>query len=136
MAQFLTDEWISQAKEIREEYEGKLEPPAVAVKANLIIKDCPDGVGTNGVLEAHIDTSEGSTDMELGHLDDAQVTMTIPYATAQQGLIEQNQQAIMQAFMTGQIQVTGDMTKLMALQGGAADATQQEVAAKIKAITD
>jgi putative sterol carrier protein len=42
----------------------------------------------------------------------------------------------MQAFMSGQIQVTGDMTKLMAMQSGAVDPVQAEIAGKIKAMTD
>lgn len=136
MAQFLTEDWITQAKAIREEYEGNVSAPPVAVKANLNVKDCPDGVGAGGVLEAHIDTSDGVVVMEVGHLDDAHVTMTIPYAIAQQALVEQNPQAIMQAFLSGQMQVTGDMAKLMGLQAGADDPLHQEIAAKIQAITD
>lgn len=62
--------------------------------------------------------------------------MTIPYAIAQQALVEQNPQAIMQAFLSGQMQVTGDMAKLMGLQAGADDPLHQEIAAKIQAITD
>jgi putative sterol carrier protein len=42
----------------------------------------------------------------------------------------------MQAFMAGKIKVQGDMTKLMAMQSGAPDPTAQEVAGKIKDITE
>jgi putative sterol carrier protein len=42
----------------------------------------------------------------------------------------------MQAFMAGKIKVQGDMTKLMAMQQGAPDPVAEEVAAKIKEITD
>jgi hypothetical protein len=38
--------------------------------------------------------------------------------------------------MSGQIKVEGDMTKLMAMQGGAPDATATEMAAKIAEITE
>jgi hypothetical protein len=38
--------------------------------------------------------------------------------------------------MAGKIKVQGDMTKLMAMQAGPPDATAQEVAGKIKDITE
>jgi putative sterol carrier protein len=41
----------------------------------------------------------------------------------------------MQAFMAGKIKVEGDMTKLMAMQQSAPDATSLELAGKIKEIT-
>jgi putative sterol carrier protein len=42
----------------------------------------------------------------------------------------------MQAFMAGKIKVAGDMTKLMAMQSGAPDATAEEMAKKIADITE
>jgi hypothetical protein len=74
-------------------------------------------------------------EMDLGHMDDAEVKITVPYSVARAIFVENNPQAGMQAFMAGQIKVEGDMTKLMAMQGGAPDATAAEVAAKIKDIT-
>jgi putative sterol carrier protein len=136
VAQFLTDEWLEKAKAIREEYAGKAGAPPHQVKMNLNIKDCPDGVGSGGVVEAHMDTTSGEVDMDMGHLDEPQLTVTLPYDVAKAILVDGNPQAGMQAFMSGQIQVTGDMTKLMAMQSGAVDPVQAEIAAKIKDITD
>jgi len=136
VAQFLTDEWLDQAKAIREEYAGKAGAPPHQVKMNLNIKDCPDGVGTGGVVEAHMDTTSGEVEMDMGHLDEPQLTVNLPYDVAKAILVDGNPQAGMQAFMSGQIQVTGDMTKLMAMQSGAVDPVQAEIAAKIKDITD
>ena len=136
MAQFLTDEWLEQAKAIREEYRGKAGAPPHVVKMNLNIKDCPDEVGSGGVMEAHMDSTGGEMEMDMGHIDDPQLTVTLPYDIAKAILVEGNPQAGMQAFMSGQIQVTGDMTKLMAMQSGAIDPVQAEIAAKIQAITD
>ena len=136
MAQFLTDEWLDKAKDIREEYRGKAGAPPHVVKMNLNIKDCPDGVGTGGTMEAHMDSTGGEMEMDMGHLEDPQLTLTVPYDVAKAILVEGNPQAGMQAFMSGQIQVTGDMTKLMAMQSGAVDPVQAEIAAKIKDITD
>lgn len=137
MAQFLSEEWLDQAKKIREEYRGKAGAPPHVVKMNLVIKECPDGVGEGGVVHAHMDSTDGEMEMDTGHLDDPQLTVTLPYEVAKSILVEGNPQAGMQAFMSGQIQVTGDMTKLMAMQQpGAIDPVQAEIAAKIKDITD
>jgi putative sterol carrier protein len=82
-----------------------------------------------------MDTSSGEMEMETGHLDAADVTVTLDYDTAKAIFVEGNPQAGMQAFMAGKIKVEGDMTKLMAMQQGAPDATTAEIATKIKDIT-
>ena len=114
---FLSDEWMDAAKEIREEYAGKTAAPAHAVKMNQIITDVPFGDGT---INAHMDTSGGEMEMEIGHLEGADLTVTLDYATAKAILVDGNPQAGMQAFMAGKIKVQGDMTKMMAMQSGAA----------------
>ena len=130
---FLSDEWMDEAKKIRDEYRGKGSPPAHTIKMNQIITDVPFGDGT---INAHMDTSSGELEMETGHLDDAEVTVTLDYETAKAIFVDQNPQAGMQAFMAGKIKVQGDMTKIMAMQQGAPDPVAQEVAAKIKDITE
>ncbi len=136
MAQFLSEEWLDGAKAIREEYRGKSAPAAHQVKMNLVIKECPDGIGEDGTVNSHMDSTSGEMEMDMGHLDDPQLTVTLPYEVAKSILVDGNPQAGMQAFMSGQIQVTGDMTKLMAMQSGAVDPVQAEIAGKIKDITD
>ena len=130
---FLSDEWLDAAKAIREEYSGKGAPPAHSVRMNQIITEVPFGDGT---IEAHMDTSSGELTMDTGHLDNADLTVTLDYATARAILVEGNPQAGMQAFMAGKIKVQGDMTKLMAMTQGAPDPVAEEVAAKIKEITE
>jgi putative sterol carrier protein len=131
--QFLTDEWVAEAKKIREEYAGKTTPPAHAVRMNQVITDVPFG---DGSIDVHMDTSDGELDFDLGHIEDPDLTLTLDYATAKAIIVDQNPQAGMQAFMAGKIKVQGDMTKLMAMQQGAPDPTAAEVAEKIKAITE
>ena len=130
---FLSDEWLEAAKAIREEYAGKGAPAAHVVRMNQIITEVPFGSGT---IEAHMDTSSGELDMDIGHLENPDLTVTLDYATAKAILVEGNPQAGMQAFMAGKIKVQGDMTKLMAMQQGTPDPVQAEVAAKIQEITE
>src|SRR3954467_3096131 len=119
---------MAEAKSIREEYKGKGSPIPHTVKMNQIITDVPFGDGT---INAHMDTSSGELEMDQGHIDNPDVTVTLDYATAKAIFVEQNPQAGMQAFMAGKIKVQGDMTKLMAMQSGAPDATAAELSKRI-----
>jgi len=132
---FLSDEWMLEATKIREELQGQGGPPAHQIRMNLVITDVPTDVSA-GPIDAHMDTSAGEMKMDLGHLDNPELTVTLDYETAKAIFVEQNPQAGMQAFMAGKIKVQGDMTKLMAMQQGAPDPTAAKVAAKIKEITD
>lgn len=130
---FLSEEWLVEAKKIRAEYEGKTQPIPHVIKMNQIITDVPFGDGT---IEAHMDTSSGDMEMDLGHMDDPELTVTLDYETAKAIMVEQDPQAGMQAFMAGKIKVQGDMTKMMALQSQTPDETAKEMAEKVKAITE
>ena len=130
---FLTQEWVDEAKRIREEYRGKTSAPAHSVKMNQVITDVPFGEGT---VNAHMDTSSGEMQMDLGHLDDPELTVTLDYDTAKAIIVDGNPQAGMQAFMAGKIKVQGDMTKLMAMGQAAPDPSAAEVAKKIQEITE
>jgi len=130
---FLSDEWMDEAKKIREEHKDQLSAPAHSMRMNQIITDVPFGDGT---IEAHLDTSNGTTEMDTGHLDEPDLTVTLDYETAKAILVEGNPQAGMQAFMAGKIKVQGDMTKMMALQQGQPSEADKEIAEKIKAITE
>ncbi len=130
---FLTEEWVAEAKKIREEYEGDSPAPAHAVRMNQVITEVPFG---EGEVNAHMDTSSGSLEMDLGHLDTPDLTVTLDYETAKAILVDGNPQAGMQAFMAGKIKVQGDMTKLMAMQQTSPDPAAVTVAEKIKEITE
>lgn len=129
---FLSDEWLDAAKKIREESAGASGAPAHSVRMNQVITEVPFGDGT---INAHMDTSGGDLQMDTGHLENPDLTVTLDYATAKAILVDGNPQAGMQAFMAGKIKVQGDMTKMMAMQQGTPDPAQAEIAAKIKEIT-
>jgi putative sterol carrier protein len=131
--QFLTEEWIAAAKKISDDAPKSDSPPAHAVKMNLVITDAPFNDGAE--IKAHMDTTSGDTQMDLGHIEGEDLTVTVDYDTARAIFIDQNPQAGMQAFMAGKVKVQGDMTKLMAMQQGTPDANAADMAAKIKDIT-
>ncbi len=128
---FLSDEWIAAAREIREE--GPAAPVPHVMKMNLIVTEVPFG---DSDIEAHMDTTSGELQMDTGHLEGEDLTVTVDYATAKAIFVEGNPQAGMQAFMAGKIKVQGDMTKMMAMQSSAPDEAQLEVAKKISEITE
>lgn len=130
---FLSEEWMTAAKKVREEYRGKTAAPAHSVRMNQIITDVPFGEGT---VNSHMDTSSGEVEMDTGHLENADVTVTLDYETAKAIFVDANPQAGMQAFMAGKIKVMGDMTKLMAMQQTSPDPTTLEIAGRIKEITE
>ena len=130
---FLSDEWSEAARKIREEHKGQVPPPAHVIKANLVITGVPFGEGTQN---AYMDTSSGELEMERGHLEGPDVTVTLDYDTAKAIFIEGNPQAGMQAFMAGKIKIQGDMTKLMVMQQATPDPAAMEVQSKIKEITE
>jgi hypothetical protein len=136
VSKFLSEEWMTEATKIREEFAGQGTPSPHKIRMNMVITDGPEDIGDGGTVNTHMDTSEGELKMGEGHLENPELTVTLDYATAKAIFVDQNPQAGMQAFMAGKIKVQGDMTKLMAMQSGAPDPTAQQVAERIKAITD
>ncbi len=132
---FLSDEWVSEAKKIREEYRGKAPAAAHVIKMNQVITEVPFGGGT---IDFHMDTSSGELELDTGHVEGADLKVTLDYGTAKAILVDGNPQAGMQAFMAGKIKVEGDMTKLMAFQAQAAapDPVGAEIAKRIQDITE
>jgi putative sterol carrier protein len=108
---FLSDEWIAEARKIRAEV---ADPQAAAaptsVRMNQFITDVPFG---GGRLDAHLDTSSGTLEMETGHLEQPDVTVTLDYATAKAIFVDGTLEAGMKAFMDGKVRVQGDMAKLI-----------------------
>jgi len=129
---FLSDEWVEEARKIREANPGASQTPH-KVRMNQVVTDVPFGDGT---INAHMDSSSGELHMDTGHLDGPDLTVTLDYTTAKAILVDGNPQAGMQAFMAGKIKVQGDMTKLMAMQSAPPSPEAAEVAKKIQEITE
>ncbi|MFM7093827.1 MAG: SCP2 sterol-binding domain-containing protein [Actinomycetota bacterium] len=111
--QFLSEEWMAAAREIREKYKDEAPMITFSIKINQVVTDVPFGDGT---VKSFMDTSSGEMVMDLGELTDADATVTTDYATAKAIFVNQDQAAGMQAFMSGKIKVVGDMMKVMGMQ--------------------
>ncbi len=128
---FLSDEWIDEARKIREEYRGQAQPLPHAVRMNQEVTDVPFGEGT---IHAHIDSSSGTLEIETGHLDDPDLTLTLDYETAKAVFVDP--QVGTQAFLQGKIVVQGDLSKLLAMQATPMDPSAAEVQRRIRDITE
>lgn len=120
---FLSDEWLAAARALHAEYEDKVEPLPSSVRLNMTVRSAP--YGTDGTIEAHLDTTSGLVAVDLEHLDNPNVTVTIDYDVARTLIVDRDPAAVMGAFMGGRIKVDGDLTKLLslALPGSAAAVT-------------
>ncbi len=130
---FLSDEWIEAAHALREELHDTAPGIEHPVKINLVVTEIPFG---DEDLEAHMDTTAGDLDIDKGHFEDADLTITLDYDTAKAILVDRNPQAGMQAFMTGRIRVDGDISTLMALQATPSGERAEEIAERLRAITE
>jgi len=135
---FLSDEWITAARGVYEAHRGQAPPVPITLRANLNITDVPFG---DNPLPAHLDTSSGELELDLGHLDTPDVTLTMGYEVAKAQIVSQDQAAVMQAFMGGRIKIEGDMSKVMGLAAGGAgtpeaQAVAKQIAEEIQAITE
>jgi hypothetical protein len=130
---FLSPEWIEAARAVQNEHATSVEPPALAVRMNLVVEDVPFGEPT---LDAHLDTSSGAVELDLGHLGAADVKVSLDYPTAKRIIVDGDGQAAMQAFVGGRIRVEGDITKLLAFQSTPASGPAMAAAEQIRAFTE
>ena len=124
---FLSDGWFSQTEKIQNEVNPPVPPAIKDLKINMQVTGGPGG-------EVAFRMEAGR--LVKGHAADAPTKLVIPFDTARAMLIDQNQQAVMSAFMSGQIRVEGDMAKLMQMQmAGPPSPEAQKVSQLIKEMT-
>lgn len=125
--QFLSDGWFAQADKIQAEVNPPVPAPIQGLKINMQVTGGPSG---------DIDFRMDNGRLCKGFAADAPTKLVIPFAVAKAMLVDNNQQAAMQAFMSGQIRVEGDMAKLMQMQmAGAPGPEAQKVSQMIKEMT-
>jgi len=104
---FLSDSWFDEAERLRAEHNPPVPDVIKDLCINLVVTDAP-----GGSVEARMEAGR----FLKGLADAAPTKLTVAYEVAKKMFIEQDQQASMQAFMSGQIQVEGDMSKIMMMQ--------------------
>lgn len=123
--EFLSPEWLSAVRRLRDEMPDPRNAPPVTMKMNVVVVETPFEAGD---MKGHVDTSDGQLLVEEGHLDGPDLTVTVEYITAKAIFVEQDLTAAMQAFMSGRIKVQGDITKLMSLQAQSIDPDPDAIA--------
>jgi hypothetical protein len=108
---FLSDGWFDEVRRLHEAVGGAA-PEGADIRMNLMITTTP----FEGDLAMHMAAAGGKADWGKGHLDDADVTLTLAYDTAKAIFVDGNPQAAIEAFMAGRIIVQGDITKLIVMQ--------------------
>lgn len=130
---FLSPDWIEAAKAVRQKYAEQAVKVSTIIRLNGVVTDTPFGTDP---VSVQLDTSSGIVQLELGLLENPDLTITTDYATARKIFVEQDQAGAMQAFMGGFIKVQGDMMKLMALQTQVPnDDTAKQIAKEINDLT-
>jgi hypothetical protein len=124
---FMSNDWFAEVDKIVSE----ISPPVPAAIKDLVINFRVKG-GPQGDVEARMEAGRLLPGFGAG----APATVNLPFDVARKMLVENDQNAAMQAFMSGQIVVEGDMTRLMAMQAaGPPSAESQQVAERVRAIT-
>jgi len=124
---FLSDGWFAEAERIQAEINPPVPPAIKDLKINMQVTG-----GPSGDVSFRMDNGR----MLKGHAPDAPTKLVVPFDVAKAMLVDQNQQAAMNAFMSGQIRVEGDMAKLMQMQmAGAPSPEAQKVSQLIKEMT-
>ena len=133
---FLSPEWIAQARTIHDEFKDRVDQPTESLRLNVTVTSAPF---TADEVLGHIDSTNGSIVPNEGHIENPDVAVTLPYNLARQLLIDPQPENVMIAFMSGEIEVEGDITLMMSLQDIEASPEQQalaeEIVARLTAIT-
>lgn len=128
MAAFLSDEWFAEVNKLTAEAGNLNVPPALAGLALNIT--------ATGVSSGTVDMCLNGGNFEKGHSAAAPTKLTLPADLLRRIFLEGDSAAGMQGFMSGQIKVEGDMSKLMALQTARPSAEQKELFKKVLAISE
>lgn len=107
MSKFLTEEWANDVTTALNAHEGFKNAIGAA---DLGIQFSTEG-GPDGDVDYFLKASGGTSNMALGTLEDADVTVKQSYETAT--AIAKGDLNTQTAFMTGKLKVSGNLAKLM-----------------------
>ena len=126
MSKWLSQDWLDETRKMAE---GQPERPGASARMQYVVTGSPEGD-----IEYYWILENGKiSESQLGHLDDAEVTLTTAYDDAmkiQKGELDANA-----AFMQGKTKVTGNMGKLMQLMPLTMSPEYKALQEKVQAIT-
>ena len=106
---FLSDAWFDAVEALRDK--APAAPDEVAdIAVNMVVTGGPDG-------ERALHFAGGRFDRGL--VEGAPTTVTVPHRVARSLLVDLDPEVAMTAFLTGEIRVEGDISRLMELQQSA-----------------
>ncbi|MGD2102854.1 MAG: SCP2 sterol-binding domain-containing protein [Acidimicrobiia bacterium] len=107
MSKFLSEEWANDVTNTLANHEGFKNAIGAA---DLGIQFTTEG-GPDGDVSYYMKSSGGTTNLALGELEDADVSVVQSYETAT--AISKGEMNTQTAFMTGKLKVSGNLAKLM-----------------------
>jgi hypothetical protein len=103
---FLSDAWFDAVEALRDK--APAAPEEIAdIAVNMVVTGGPDGDRTLHFAEGRFDR---------GLVDGAPTTVTVPHRVARSMLVDLDPEVAITAFMTGEIRVEGDVSRLLELQ--------------------
>jgi SCP-2 sterol transfer family protein len=108
---FLSDDWFAVVDQLVEQH-GADTPNHMDIVINLTVTGTPFGAERS----LHIGAQQGRGHWGIGHLPNADVSLTTDYETARSVFVSNDPQAATQAFFGGKVVIQGDLAKLMAVQ--------------------
>ena len=127
MAAFLSQEWFAKVAELTNAAGDLQVPPALAsLILNVTVNDAPGG-------KTDLNISGGK--FEQGHSAAAPTKLTLTSDLLRRIFLEGDASAGMQGFMTGQLKVEGDMSKIMALQSARPSEPMKALFKQVLAVT-
>ena len=123
---FLSDPWFDKVEELVAQA-GDLQVPAAMkdLEINVTVKTA------DGTIPIFM--KDGL--FKRGHQPGVTTSLTLPDTVARKIFVEGDVSAGIQAFLTGEIQVEGDLAKVVAMQTVEPSAPQQELTRRVAAIT-
>ena len=108
---FLTQQWAQEVTQaLNASTDFRTAAAGKQVRLQQVVTD-----GPQGETKYYFTLEEGGAEVGIGELSDADATVTQDYATA--SAISRGEVGPQQAFMQGQLKITGNMMKLLQLQG-------------------
>jgi putative sterol carrier protein len=109
---YLSDEWAGAVTEaLNSSDDFKKAATGQQAKLQQVVTDAPEG----GEVKFYFKLEDGSAEVALGELADAEATISQNYETSV--AMDKGELNPQNAFMQGKLKISGNMMKLMQLQG-------------------